>query len=186
MCRSSTRNAFTVRSVLIDNSFPSLLRFSFFAIMINPPSFLYYLFLSFFFTYFFRSSEYTRTEKKNFAKEIGRQKSETKPILKPRAFLSLRITTVNRCTTHEDVKGTRASISDESSYSSLLDYQNNFFPVFPWISFLLLSLVRSILTGWIYLWVESEILEFFNFPYVIGRIWICIFMCSWLNIAKKA
>lgn len=144
--------------------------------MINPFSFFYYLFLSFLCIFSARRN----TLEKNFAKETGRQKSETKPILKPRAFLSLRITTVNRYTTHEDVKGTRASISDESSCSSLLDYQNNFFPISPWISS---ALSVVLLTGWIYLWIVRDP-WIFN-PYVIGRIWICIFICCWLNIAKK-
>lgn len=98
--------------------------------MINPSNPLfYYLFLFFFFFYVFFPLVGIHSNEKKISRKIGRQKSETKPILKPRAFLSLRITTANRYTTHEDVKGTRASISDESSYSSLLDYQNNFFPL---------------------------------------------------------
>lgn len=157
MCRSPTRNAFTICSVLIDNSFPSLLSFFFFR---NNDQLFPFLLLSIpFFLCIFsarRDTKYTRT-KKNFAKEIGRQKSETKPILKPRAFLSLRITTVNRYTTHEDVKGTRASISDESSYSSLLDYQNNFFPISPWI---ISSALSSILNEDEFICESSEILEF--------------------------
>lgn len=116
--------SYSKRSVLIDNSFLPLLPFFFLAIMINPS--FYYLFLFF---YIFFSARRNTLERKKISRKIGRQKSETKPILKPRAFLSLRITTANRYTTHEDVKGTRASISDESSYSSLLDYQNNFSPL---------------------------------------------------------
>lgn len=70
------------------------------------------------------------------SRKIARQKSETKPILKPRALLSLRITTANRYTTRRRKRYTCFNIrrAPVLFFSLPCHPLGNFVPFTSWVS----------------------------------------------------
>lgn len=131
----------TIVSIFVSKYVHGSLHINRYLLLSSPVSFIFaitteaflLLLLSIFYVFFLpvgiRSGE-------RISRKIARQKSETKPILKPRALLSLRITTANRYTTRRRKRYTCFNIRRASVlfFSLPCHPLGNFVPFTPWVS----------------------------------------------------